>query len=135
MADLLNRTTNTLLRSVNTPDYVPGWKKGDPAPAGGEWIVNPNLAAVDGIPSKYWRLTGNTVAAMTQQERDAVDLAAKKAQAGAQASRLSETTTETAGLAVLLSYVNEIRGAPALHLLTKAPETFAADVKATLEAK
>lgn len=87
MADLLHRTTKQLLRSVNTPDFVPTWKKGDPAPLGGDWIVNPDLVAVNGSPAKYWKLDVNKVALMDAAEQAVVDAtdasAAKAAEIGA----------------------------------------------------
>jgi hypothetical protein len=84
MADLLHRTTKRLLLSVNTPTYVPAWRKGEPAPEDGDWIVNPDLAAVKGLPTKYWRLDGNKVSPMDDAEQAAVDQAeadARKADA------------------------------------------------------
>ncbi len=39
-----------------------------------DWIRNPNISAVDGLPTKYWkRPLGDPVLPMTQPERDAVD--------------------------------------------------------------
>jgi hypothetical protein len=43
MSNVLNRTTMVYLESVNTPDFSPT-----------EWIVNPDLSQVTGVPSKYW---------------------------------------------------------------------------------
>ena len=88
MADILHRTTRQLLRSVNTPDFVPAWRKGEPAPTDGDWIVNPDLSAVADLPAKYWKLSGNAVLAMTQAERDAVDAA--EAAAAEQAQRAAD---------------------------------------------
>lgn len=63
MADVLNRSTMTFIKSVNTPDY-------DPA----EWLINPDLSAVAGVPVKYWKIDANdNVVEMTQAEKDAVD--------------------------------------------------------------
>lgn len=64
MADVLNRTTKQLLRSVNSPDY-------DPA----DWIINPDLSGVSGVPVVYWKIDGDTVSEMSQAEKDAVDAA------------------------------------------------------------
>ena len=59
MASALHRTTKQYLESVNTPDY-------DVA----DWIINPDLAAVDGISTKYWKITGDSVSEMTPEEKD-----------------------------------------------------------------
>lgn len=59
MADVLNRTTKILLKSVHTPDY--------PAAS---WIINPDLSAVAGIPSEEWVIEGDSVRAMTTAEKD-----------------------------------------------------------------
>jgi hypothetical protein len=64
MADVVNRTTRVHLRSVNTPDY----------PAS-EWIINPDLSAVAGVPTRYWLISGNTVTEMTPAQKAAVDAA------------------------------------------------------------
>ena len=71
MADVLNRTTKELKRSVHTPDF--------PAT---DWVINPDLSAVDGVPANYWKITGDVVSEMSQAEKDAVDadlLVAEKA--------------------------------------------------------
>lgn len=62
MANVLNRTTLQYLKSVNTPDY-------DPA----DWIINPDLSAVNGVPKKYWKISGNSVLEMTPQEKSDKD--------------------------------------------------------------
>lgn len=62
MANVLNRSTKELRRSVNTPEY--------PAE---DWIINPDLSAVDGYASKYWVISGDTVSLMDEAARAAVD--------------------------------------------------------------
>lgn len=44
-----------------------------------DWIINPDLSAVAGQPKKYWKIVGDSVALMTQAERDSVDSAAAAA--------------------------------------------------------
>lgn len=44
-----------------------------------DWIVNPDLSAVEGQPQRYWKIVGDAVQLMTQAERDAVDAAADAA--------------------------------------------------------
>lgn len=43
MANVLNRQSRLYLKSVNTPDYPES-----------DWIINPDLSAVSGLPSQYW---------------------------------------------------------------------------------
>ena len=62
MANVLHKTTLQYLRSVNTPLYMDG-----------NWIINPNLNAVQGLAAKYWKIVGEDVQAMDQGEKDAVD--------------------------------------------------------------
>jgi hypothetical protein len=62
MAAVLNRTTKAYFTSANTPDYPVA-----------EWIINPDMSAVDGYSSQYWIITGDVVTLMDQTQRDAVD--------------------------------------------------------------
>lgn len=64
MANVINRTTLEYLVSVNTPDYPEE-----------EWIINPDLSMVQGVPRKYWKLDVDSVVPMSQEEKDAYDLA------------------------------------------------------------
>lgn len=64
MANVLNRTTKQYITSANTPDYPTA-----------DWIINPDLSGVSGVPSKYWKITGDVVTEMNQTEKDAVDAA------------------------------------------------------------
>jgi hypothetical protein len=60
MANVLNRTTKQFLASVNTPDYSEA-----------DWIVNPDLTAVAGYPSKYWDIQGDAVVLLDDAGRTA----------------------------------------------------------------
>ncbi len=64
MANVLNRTTKQFIPSANTVEYPVE-----------DWIINPDMSAVVGQPSKYWTISGDTVSLMSQGERDAVDAA------------------------------------------------------------
>lgn len=64
MATVINRTTYEVLYSVNTPDY--------PVES---WLINPDLSGVSGAPEKYWKVVDDSVVEMTQEEKDAVNLA------------------------------------------------------------
>ena len=62
MADVINRRSREYRRSVNTPDYPLS-----------DWIINPDLSKVTGVPWRYWKIVGDSVLPMTQEERDIVD--------------------------------------------------------------
>lgn len=62
MSNVLNRTTKEYLISVSTGFYSTA-----------SWIINPDMSAVVGVPSKYWKITGDVVSEMSQAEKDAVD--------------------------------------------------------------
>ncbi len=69
MANVLNRTTGAaypyrkdLRLSVNTPDY-------DSA----DWIINPDLSAVQAFDSIYWSISGDTVSVVDAATRAARD--------------------------------------------------------------
>ena len=64
MANVLNKNNFAYLTSVNTPQYLDG-----------NWLINPNLSAVEGVDKRYWKIDGDTVIEMSQAEKDAVDLA------------------------------------------------------------
>lgn len=62
MSNVVNRTTRQFLASVNTPDFPES-----------DWIINPDLSAVGGFPSKYWIITGNVITLQTPAQRDLTD--------------------------------------------------------------
>lgn len=62
MSNVINRITKSLLLSVNTPDYPIE-----------DWIINPDLSSLVDVSQKYWKIVGDTVVEMTQEEKDAVD--------------------------------------------------------------
>lgn len=64
MSNVINRTTKQYIQFVNTPDYPDT-----------DWIINPDLSAVDGIPQKYWKVVDDTVVPMSSEEQAAVDVA------------------------------------------------------------
>jgi hypothetical protein len=79
MADVVNRTTKQYLKSVNTPDYPSV-----------DWIINPDLSALAGVPTKYWTITGDVITEMTQGEKDAVDAAETAARLAAYKQQLKD---------------------------------------------
>lgn len=69
MAAVIKRTANSYgiyeyHSIVHTPNYPTE-----------TWLRNPNLSGVDGVESKYWKVSGETVVEMSQGEKDAVDAA------------------------------------------------------------
>lgn len=60
MANVLNRATLEYRRSVNDPDY--------PAE---DWIHQPDLSGVDGVPLYWWRIDGDAVREATDAEKQA----------------------------------------------------------------
>lgn len=62
MANVLNRVTKEYRTSVNTPDFPVA-----------QWIINPDLSAVAGLPSKYWTITGDAVTAQSAAEQIVTD--------------------------------------------------------------
>ena len=62
MSDVLHRTTMEYRLSVNTPDF-------DEA----DWVVNPDLSSVVGVPQYHWKFAGDTVSEMDAGEKAVVD--------------------------------------------------------------
>jgi len=64
MAIVINRSTVQVVYSANTPDYPTE-----------NWIINPDISSLTGVPKKYWKISGDSVLEMDQSEKDAVDAA------------------------------------------------------------
>lgn len=62
MGLVVNKTTNAVLKSVNTPDYDSN-----------DWLINPDTSAITGVPEKYWKVSGSDVLEMTTEEKQIVD--------------------------------------------------------------
>ena len=65
MSDVFNRTDGRYLKSVHTPDF-------DVA----DWIINPDLTAVAGQPSRYWIIdppASDTIRLATAGEQTTID--------------------------------------------------------------
>lgn len=56
------------LLSVHTPDY-------QASIGNSSFLINPKLDNVQGVPIKYWKVSGGFVVEMSQAEKDAVDAA------------------------------------------------------------
>ena len=64
MGDFVHRTTKQYLQSISPNDL--------PEPLA-NYIENPDLSNVVGVPNQYWVITGDVITEMSQGEKDAVD--------------------------------------------------------------
>ena len=64
MGDYLHRITKVYRQSISPNDL--------PEPLA-NYIEDPDLSAVVGVPSMYWIVTGDVISEMSQVEKDAVD--------------------------------------------------------------
>lgn len=62
MANVLNRITKEYRTSVNTPDFPESL-----------WIINPDISAVVGFPTKYWTIAGNIVSLQSPAQQLVTD--------------------------------------------------------------
>ena len=62
MAKVLHRESKVIRESVNTPDFPVK-----------DWIINPDMKNVEGVPVRHWKISGNDIEIMSQAERDIVD--------------------------------------------------------------
>jgi len=107
MAVVLHRTTKEKIDGVHTPDYPVA-----------DWIINPDLSAVAGVPVEYWKIVGDVVSEMGAAEKAAVDasllpgeMTAKITQFAIQAGQLIESRYNTItrdGFAALLIAANNV---------------------------
>ena len=113
MSNVLHRTTKQFRRSVNTPDF-------DPA----DWIINPDVGAAIGFPTKYWLISGDAVSLMDQAARDAVDAAEAQASTDADRTankaRIDDERVLKAFALVVLDEINILRAQHSLTARTPA---------------
>lgn len=64
MSNVFLKSTKQYLRSVNTPDYL----------SNSDAMINPDISAVEGFPTKYWKENGGVLELMTSTEQSAVDI-------------------------------------------------------------
>lgn len=143
MASVLNRTTREYRRSVNTPDYPIQ-----------DWIIDPDLSAVQGVQSIYWVITGDEVMEMSQAEKDAVDAQELADLYDKLADTLEQSDSYDRAIALtLLDGVNNLSGKitgilnaidnatnlaslkSAIAAITDAPQRTPAELKAALRAR
>jgi len=82
MANFIHRTTLEYVESGHTPDYPVE-----------DWIKNPNLSSVTGVPTRYWKTDGDNVVEMSQGEKDTVDANLE----AARIARLEQTNVKKEG--------------------------------------
>lgn len=97
MALVVNRGTRQVIRSANTPDFPSQ-----------DWLINPDLSGVSGLPTKYWKIVGDSVQAMSQPERDAADAAEFFASEAADRVNEKQRFNEKALRAIVLLLIDEI---------------------------
>ena len=143
MASVLNRTTREYRRSVNTPEYPVQ-----------DWIIDPDLSAVTGVPSRYWVITGDVVTEMDQAAKDAVDAQELADLYDKLADTLEQSDSYDRAIALtLLDGVNNLSGKitgilnaidnatnlaslkSAIAAITDAPQRTPAELKAALRAR
>ena len=66
MGDYLHRTTK---------QYYQSWSPNELAEPLANYIEDPDLSAVGGVPNIYWIITGDVISEMSQPEKDAIDAA------------------------------------------------------------
>jgi len=143
VASVLNRTTREYRRSVNTPEYPVQ-----------DWIIDPDLSAVTGVPSRYWVITGDVVTEMDQAAKDAVDAQELADLYDKLADTLEQSDSYDRAIALtLLDGVNNLSGKitgilnaidnatnlaslkSAIAAITDAPQRTPAELKAALRAR
>lgn len=62
MAWVVNKTTLQYKTSVNTPEY-----------SSNDWLISPDMTAVESVSPKYWKIVDNSLVEMNQAEKDIVD--------------------------------------------------------------
>ena len=110
MGCFLHRTTKQFLQSV-PPDNLP-----EPL---ANYISDPDMSGVKGVPDQYWKITGDNVSEMNQSEKDAVDaalLTAQRDSAVAELDWLEGTIRQLVKL--ILSEINILRAEHSLPART-----------------
>lgn len=62
MSNVLNKQTFEYRKSVNTVQYMDG-----------SWLINPDLTDVEYVPVKYWKIDGETIVEMSQEEKNIIN--------------------------------------------------------------
>ncbi len=121
MAVVLNRTTKQLILSAHTPNFPVA-----------DWIINPNLSAVVGQPTKYFIITGDVVTLASVGEQATIDAALDATRVAAEkADAKSVVDLERVIRALVDLLPTEFNILRALHSL---PDRTAAQVNSALKA-
>lgn len=113
MISAIHRRTGQFIRNVRSPGLTSR-----------DWLVNPDLSGVEGVPQRYWKVDGNRVVAMSRAERAAVDAGDGAALRQALRARLADPV-----VAVLIEEMNALRIASGL------PARSATDIEAAAAEK
>ena len=102
MGDYLHRTTKVYRQSISPNELL------EPL---ANYIQDPDMSAVAGVPSIYWIITGDVITEMTQGEKDTVDAVflstARDAEIQAEIDALEATMRQLVKL--IVSEINIIR--------------------------
>ena len=102
MGDYLHRTTKAYRRSVSPNDLSEPLMN---------YIEDPDLSAVAGVPLIYWIITGDVITEMSQSEKDTVDAAflsaVRDAEIQAEIDNLESTMRQLVKL--IISEINVLR--------------------------
>ncbi len=128
MGTVLHRTTKEIRRSINTPDYPPA-----------DWLVNPDLSAVEGHPDSRWIVDGDAVRLPNESELPAIEaaeLAAAKAEKmeaiNAKTAALIEAGSVTVnGVAISTALTNQVSLQAIDTLVGKGIATYPQPISAT----
>lgn len=112
MGDFLHRITKQHLISTSPNDLL------EPI---GKYISNPDLSAVQGFSSIYWKITGDVVSLMSPPERAAVDTARRSASRDNEVAGFVDDAENTSRqfIKVMISEINTLRqlhGLPPINL-------------------
>lgn len=110
MANYLHRTTKQYTTSVDPNSLT------EPE---ANYVVNPDVSAVIGQPTRYWIITGDVITLMTQVERDAVDATVLSRNRDSLADEIDLVESYTKAFALLvLDEINILRAQHSLPART-----------------
>ena len=108
MGNMVHRDTLAFMRSVNDPDYLDPPYLSVPPGSNNETLLRT-------VPARYLTLTGDTLAEMSQSEKDAVDAAALVAARDSAVAQLQQQEDILrAFMLIVLDEINALRTAAGL---------------------
>ncbi len=93
MPNYVHRTTKQFLRSIAPADLPE---------ALANYIQDPDLSALAGVPNKYWNISGDTVSEMSRAEKDVVDAAELSSLRDSIADQMNNQNDRMKALALVL---------------------------------